>query len=291
MLKKLKKIPRYAFKVAAQSNYLDLIRVLKYVKSKHLLSALAACADKQPIAVELRKQSGLLDLQLFLKVIPYRRARLSKDFFLWSYKGRQFCGTYNQFMGLYAEYLSGQFEDSYAINWKNKRVLDVGGFIGDSALYMLEKGAKQVIIYEPIPENIFALSYNLQAYKDKIQVHQQAVTQKDGPIILSSNHPAGSLGFGMEEGKYQIKCEGISLSKMLARHQIDVVKLDCEGGEKYLVDLSSKEIQSIPYWIVETHSPEIYRKVKNKFDSEGFDKVKECTLTPQVSLLHFERKL
>lgn len=287
MLQKLKKIPSYALKIIKRGNYLDLIRIVKHVKLSYILPALAAHAKKQSAAIEIRNQPGFFDLQTFLAFIPCRRARLFKNFRLWKYKERRFCATYTQFSGLYTDCLSDQFNEYFHLDWKNKRVLDVGGFVGDSALYMLERGATQIFIYEPIPENILALHYNLQPYKEKVQVYQKAVAQSDGPVTLSSCYPAGSPGFGIEEGAYQIQCEGISLSRMLAQHQVDIIKMDCEGGEKYIIDLSTQELQSVPYWIVETHNTKIYGQILNKFESEGFSKVKEVTLTPEVSLLHF----
>ncbi len=37
-------------------------------------------------------------------------------------------------------------------NISGKTVLDVGGFLGESALFFLSKGAKKVFVVEPIPE-------------------------------------------------------------------------------------------------------------------------------------------
>jgi FkbM family methyltransferase len=290
MLQKLKKMPRYAAKAIQQANISDVFQLLTHVKMKHWLIALAAYVDKRSASVEMKHQLGMQDIHLLLNILPYRRKRLENNFFLWEHGNKRFCATHLQFIGLYLEYFSGQFDKIYAFDWKDKVVLDVGGFIGDSALYILEKGAKQVIIYEPLPENTFALHYNLQAYKEKIQVHQKAVAQQEGMLTLSSSLPIGSLGFGMEKGEYQIQCQGISLSQMLKQHQVDVVKLDCEGGEAHLVDLSVDELRSIPYWIVETHNHEIYRNVLNKFNTCGFAKIQDVAVTPCVNLLHFQKK-
>lgn len=291
MFKKLKQIHSYVLKLARWSNYLDLVRVIKYVKPSYIVPALIARANRQSLIVEIRNQIGVFDLRLFLNLMSYRKAHFFKNFSLWECQGKRFCATYTQFLGLYTEYLSGQFDEFYNIDWKNKRVLDVGGFLGDSALYMLENGASHVCIYEPIPENIFALHYNLQPYKEKIQVYQKAVAQHEGAMTLSSSHPSGSPGFGIEEGEFRVQCEGISLSRMLTQHQVDVIKMDCEGGERYIMDLSTEEMQSIPYWIVEIHNPEFYKRIFNKFESEGFDKTKELQLTPEVKLVHFRKAM
>jgi FkbM family methyltransferase len=289
MLQKLKKIPSYAFKLAKEKNFLEIASLIRHVKPKHLLIALAAYVDKRSTAVELHHNLGMQDILFFLKILSYRGQRLRKDFYLWNYGKRCFCATYMQFIGLNNEYLSGQFDNLYAYDWKDKVVLDIGGFVGDSALYFLDKGAHHVIIYEPLPENIFALNYNLHSYKDKISIHQKAVSKKEGLLTLSSNTPAGSPEFGMEKGRYQISCIGITLKQILNKHRVDVAKIDCEGGEAYIIDIPKSDLQAIPYWIVETHSLLIEIKVRQKFKREGFSVLTEITLNPRVKLLHFKK--
>ncbi|WP_068471280.1 FkbM family methyltransferase [Candidatus Protochlamydia phocaeensis] len=289
MLKKLKKIPHYARKLSKEAYALDILRLVRHVKPKHWLIAFAAYADRRSTAVEMTHQLGMQDIQLLLKILPYREQRLAKNFYLWRYGNRTFCATYMQFIGIYAEYLSGLFDNLYECEWENKAVLDIGGFVGDSALYFLEKGASQVIIYEPLAENVVSLKYNLQPFTNKISIHQQAVAKEEGVLNLSSNTPGGSLGFGMEKGSYQIQCEGTTWKHILKQHRIDIAKIDCEGGEQYLVDVPATDLQAISYWIIETHSPEIDAQVRKKFQESGFDLIKEVTLTPLVRLLHFKK--
>ena len=53
-------------------------------------------------------------------------------------------------------------EDYSKLNVHNKTVIDIGGFIGDSAIYFILKGAKKCITLEPFPANFKILLKNIQ---------------------------------------------------------------------------------------------------------------------------------
>lgn len=216
-----------------------------------------------------------------------KQKRISKNLFLWNYQNQWIYATDLQFMGAYGEYLTGKFDEYYDYDWKGKKVLDIGGFIGDSALFFFEKGADQVIIYEPLQGNLEALNYNLKAYKTQCEIYAQAIAQKDGQTTLSSETPEGDAGFGIKMGKYQMECEGISIPTLLKKHSVDVIKMDCEGGERFLAEVSPSDLQSVPYWIIETHHQTIYQSVVNSFLKNGFKKTKDIEILPHIHLLHF----
>lgn len=289
MYHKLKKIPGHFFKWLRKGMLKDLLYISQYIERQDRGRAVIARLADYQIEFNIKKV-GAYNINTFLDLMKFRKKKVNRNQYLWDYKGKKLQASELQFIGAYSEYLSGAFDAQYSYNWKNKKVLDIGGFIGDSALYFFEQGAKQVIIYEPIEENVEALNYNLRDYELQIEVYQEAVAQADGPVTLSSQEPLGSLGFGCAEGTYNMTCKGTSLRSILKRHAVDVVKIDCEGGERYLADLSSAEIAAIPYWIVETHHADIYRSVVHHFQKLGFHKLKDLTLSPCVNLLHFTQE-
>lgn len=288
MLNKINKTFFYLRKLLLRPNPFALLDTIRHVQPKHFLNALAADLDGRPIAVEFRHRLGLQDLHFFKKMISHRRSRYKNRFFLWQHRNRFFCASHLQFLGLYTEYLSGEFDTLYPYDWKDKVVLDIGGFIGDSALFFLEKGASSVVIYEPLPENIFSLRYNLDAYRNRIRLEQKAVSDREGPITLTSNEPAGSAGFGMQKGNHRIPCDATTFSRILESHPADAIKVDCEGAEQYLTSVSDDKIRRIPYWIIETHSSDIENAIKRKFQSSGYSLLRQIDCAPSIRVLHFK---
>lgn len=289
MLKRLKKIPLYLKKLAFHPNKYETVKLALQVRPTYFLNALAALLDNRPIAVEMRNNFGQHDLGVFKQMIVHRKKRLRNHFYLWTHGQRHFCATHLQFAGIYTEYLSGLFEELYDYDWKDKNVLDVGGFIGDSALFFLENGAKHVVIYEPLQINVDAMRFNLASLQEKITIHQKAATEKNGPFILSSDDAIGSPGFGLKKGTNEILCEGIALKNILQQDSIDVAKIDCEGAEQFLIDISSDLIGTIPYWIIETHSLDLTKQIKEKFSHSGFSLNKEYSCTETIAILHFKK--
>jgi len=288
MYKKMKKLPSYIMKAINKGNFSDFYEIIKNVRLNHLLIALAARVDNRLASINIRCDNEPIDINHFIDLLKLRRKRIYKDIYAWVLNGEQVFANYRQFRGLQAEYFTGIFADIYNYDFNNKTVLDIGGFVGDTALYFFKKGARKVIIYEPILKNVQALNYNLSHYNDKIEVYQQALADKNGLFSMFSSEPEGGLGFGIEKGDYQIQCQGIKMTDILLKHPyIDVVKIDCEGGEQYLLDLTKQEIMSVPYWIIETHTNEIYRNIVTKFQECGFSNVFESHLNSSVSLLHF----
>lgn len=289
MLKRLKKIPLYLLKYLKVGNFKELRELYQQVEASIFFNALAARLDRRFFLANL-KEFGPQEINTYLDLLPYRQARLEEDLFEWHIQGKRLVASVTQFLGLREEYLKNVFDSHYHYDWQGKCVLDVGGFVGDSALYFLEKQAAQVVVYEPLPKNIKALTYNLKYYQTQVKIHQKAITKKEGWITLSSREPIGSLGFGMQEGEYKIDCEGITFEKILLSHSFDVAKIDCEGAEKYLSDVDEKLIRSIPYWIVETHHQDIYQSIVESFTKKGFRKKIEFNLLKDVvDLIHFEK--
>ena len=87
-------------------------------------------------------------------------------------------------------------ENDYKVfDYKNKTVLDVGGYIGYSSVLFSRWGAKKVIIYEAQKENIPIIKENLKINKVNGEVYNLAVSDKDGEIELTYDR-LGTIGFG-----------------------------------------------------------------------------------------------
>jgi FkbM family methyltransferase len=60
----------------------------------------------------------------------------------------------------------------------------VGGYIGETALFFAQRGARRVFCVEPAPDNLRLLEQNISqsSFKDKIVIIRAAILDKDGIV-------------------------------------------------------------------------------------------------------------
>ena len=135
-------------------------------------------------------------------------------------------------------------------------VIDVGGFVGDFSLYAVKRlNARRVIVCEPSPRNWELLVKNIanNGYGDRIEAVNKAVTD-GGDVMMNVDAPDEhqsmvSAYFASEQPLTAVA--GISLAHLLRDHSIesvDLLKIDCEGGE---------------YAILESTSPDVLARIHN----------------------------
>ena len=131
---------------------------------------------------------------------------------------------------------------------KGNIVVDVGAGIGEFALLASELVGPEgkVIAIEPSPDDFVTLKKNLEANncKNVIPVNK-AVSDKKGPLVLSF------------KGR-EFKCDSDSLIGILEdyninHNQIDFIKMDIEGGEKFVIPQSLELIKNVKFLAMEIH--------------------------------------
>ena len=126
------------------------------------------------------------------------------------------------------------FESWKKLKVKNKAVLDVGGYVGDTAIYYAARGAKRVISYEPFPFSfeIEVRNINENGLVDKISVVNRAVGGRDSRIFLDETYVNNnaSEAISLQEGR-EVKVD--SLDSIVSRYGIQnwSLKMNCEGCE------------------------------------------------------------
>ena len=108
-----------------------------------------------------------------------------------------------------------------SIDWKDKVVLDIGAEVGSSALFFLMNGAKQVLMVENDP--MYNTEYR-ELKRERIMGGLLDKSQLIDPIILQSR-------------------------------QFDVLKMDCEGCEGYM--LTEELLRKGKEFVVGLHKPEL----------------------------------
>jgi FkbM family methyltransferase len=112
----------------------------------------------------------------------------------------------------------GEYEPS---NVKDRVVVDIGAYVGDSAIYFALKGARRVVAVEPHPDAFAEMLENIK------------LNNLEGVII-----PVNA-GLASKPGKIYIEnvdaVTAVTLSELISRFGVDpndaVIKMDCEGCE------------------------------------------------------------
>src|SRR6516164_103912 len=139
---------------------------------------------------------------------------------------------------------------------QNPVVIDVGGFIGDFSLYAVKRlNARRVIVCEPSPRNWALLLKNIanNGYENRIEPVNKAVTE-GGTAMMNIDAPDENqcmVSAYCPRGQPLSAVPGVSLSQLLRDHtveSVDLLKIDCEGGE---------------YAILESTPADLFRRIRN----------------------------
>jgi len=127
-------------------------------------------------------------------------------------------------------------------------VLDVGAFVGDTALYYARRGAF-VVAVEPVPGNFELMLRNLELnpdLKSRILPINAAVGGEDGLVELSCEAPVDVSASIYSPGRLKFKVRSVRLSTLLKEiermgvdlnsFKVRVLKMDCKGCEYDVIE-------------------------------------------------------
>jgi FkbM family methyltransferase len=142
----------------------------------------------------------------------------------------------------------------YPFNVEEDIVLDIGGYLGDTSLLWLYKGARNVISMEPLPLHYQYLKKNVAGL----------------PVVCLNAFLAGKLAEGIN--RYNLRNKNINelkisdvpvvqLTELVEKYKPTVVKLNCEGCEHYVLEqlrqlprLGVKKI-AVEFHTIENYEP------------------------------------
>jgi FkbM family methyltransferase len=165
----------------------------------------------------------------------------------------------------------------------NPVVIDVGGFIGDFSLYAVKRlNARKVIVCEPSPGNWALLLKNItnNGYEDRIEPVNKAVTDgRDAMMNITAPDEYQcmvSAYFSSEQPLSTVI--GTSLGQLLQDHaveSVDLLKIDCEGGEYSILESTPSDVLSrIRNIVFEYHDIDGWwgklESVKERLRREGY---------------------
>lgn len=135
--------------------------------------------------------------------------------------------------------------NTYLQNLQDIVVIDIGASTGDSSVYFVMKGAKEVYGVEPMKESFDIATYNVNVNNlaSKIHLINAALSEKAGKVeltISAQNPNANSINPTETVRKSGINfdfkrtIEAISLKDIISKFslkKIGLLKMDCEGCE------------------------------------------------------------
>jgi FkbM family methyltransferase len=147
------------------------------------------------------------------------------------------------------------------LNVKDRHVIDVGAFNGDSSIYFVINGAEKVIAVEPHPRAYIELLINIKLNNLQSKIIPINVALGRGgfialPIDVSLDAVIDRIyEEGIRERSKVVKVKSIKLSDLLELVDVrpDVLKLDCEGCEFDIIESDYSAISSFKELGIECH--------------------------------------
>jgi len=202
--------------------------------------------------------------------------------------GRKLTVSIESLHSIVGEFLS---ESHKIMDVKGKEVVDIGAYVGETALYYATRGgASKVYAYELFPyiSRIAKANVRMSSLTDKVKVFNEGVGGKTGSIMISRSESS----FGKLDAKHhndKIKVRILSLDQIVKRHDIKdgALKVDCEGYEYEIFrHASSKAIRAFSVIHIEYHYG--YADLVDRLEKEGF-KVKRTS--PVMTIKGFSKPM
>ncbi|MCX8141963.1 MAG: FkbM family methyltransferase [Candidatus Nezhaarchaeota archaeon] len=179
------------------------------------------------------------------------------------------------------------------IDVKDSIVVDVGAYIGDTALYFLHKGALRVYALEPVDRHFKYLLKNMEKNNavGRIIPLNYGAWFRNGTISVCCEGATTGLHTTMKtEVNTAIKVRhlGDLLREIYVKEgKIDLVKIDCEGCEHSLLTLSNDDIKLAKQYIIEIHGPA--NPIIDKMTQCGYKHKLIKSIGSLVTVYHFTR--
>lgn len=127
------------------------------------------------------------------------------------------------------------------VDYKGKKIMDIGADWGRTADYFLQKGAKAVVAVEGAPFFYETLKENAKLLPGII------------PVFLLIRHPDDFVD-------------------LIKRWSPDLMQVDCEGCEAHLFQVPDEIFSRVPEYLIETHSQRqnLYKAMKEKCHANNY---------------------
>jgi FkbM family methyltransferase len=188
------------------------------------------------------------------------------------------------------------YGDYEPLNVKGKIVIDVGAFVGDSAIYFALRGAKRIIAIEPHPGAFAEMLDNIKLnnLEGVIVPVNAGLASRPGKICI------GNIGVEATGGTYHmlgdcpITVPAVTLGELMDRFGIDpndaVLKMDCEGCEFDIILNDYEHVKLFKELIFEYHSYTVNKPVDELLNVLSRDYSCNVRGNKDLGIMHCIRK-
>ncbi|ARM76125.1 FkbM family methyltransferase [Acidianus manzaensis] len=183
---------------------------------------------------------------------------------------------------IFTAYETFNDEEYYDTGIKGREVVDVGGGIGDTAVYFAKMGASKVITIEPLPILIEEIKTNLKLnnVEDKVVVLNAALASSKGKIKVPTNYNIYYSFAYKANDSGEIEVDKITLTDVLKIvNDPYLLKMDCEGCEYDIIMNDYENLNRFEKIIFEFHYPKKINEVLDKLGNDFMCEVKKGKVT------------
>jgi FkbM family methyltransferase len=153
--------------------------------------------------------------------------------------------------------LYGEPEYSF-MNVGNRDVVDVGAYVGDTAIYFALRGARRVIAVEPHPEAFREMIENIRLnnLEDIVIPVNAGLASRHGEICVENVDVERTTVTYHEPGECGTLIPAITLADVIEEYAINhsaVLKMDCEGCEFDIILNDYEHIRKFKDLVFEYH--------------------------------------
>jgi FkbM family methyltransferase len=227
--------------------------------------------DNKIIKLNLPPERLLYYIEMYAGGMKIEELNLQKQLVTWRYQNILITSRWekphdnNTIKQIFIDKMIGE-------RFENMRIIDIGAYIGDTALLFIRGGAKEVCAVEPSPANVELLKINIEQnhFSDKVHLFPVAISDQDGTMRFAideenpDTHHLSALSESIIplQGRWRnIRTVEVTawtferLLRELGWETIDFVKVDCEGGEYPLFLQTSPELlRKVKTYYVEYHN-------------------------------------
>lgn len=168
-------------------------------------------------------------------------------------------------------------------------VLDIGANIGVFSVWALRHlNAKRIIAVEPSKLNYKELLKNIEGRGGKVKAFNKALFSTNGVVGLKTSNEFPGPWSRISIQKQKDTIESITLSKLIEDEKIetiDLLKMDIEGAEQYILTSENKNIfrNKIKYIMMEAHTVDRYNpeKATEYLKNANYDVISEIQRYPK----------
>jgi len=165
-----------------------------------------------------------------------------------------------RFRDIYGPIIETFFVGEYsAVNVANNVVIDVGAFVGDTAVYFAFKGARKVIAVEPHPDAYAEMLENigLNRLESVIVPVNAGLASKPGMLCVADTDVRNTTSVYHGIGDCRSSIPAMTLGELLDKFGLRgdiVLKMDCEGCERDVILNDYEHVSLFDELIFEYHS-------------------------------------